>query len=208
MTNCRLRKTFITFCNCTKFNVTFVHMKANTLLLLLCNHNYKQDDGVKKIRPRDKSSYQRRRERDPAQSRWSSELEPEKHSQQAGCWITQTEDTEESVAGFPHCSIYADKQDKHFNRWHTYIQHMDLSMSSMKCSKYLVIYVILNSCYSGQTTQLEPKRRWQRVVYLNFNQKCWGHFRICSLARKWNSLLYRYGSTSQREGREESFSIS
>lgn len=38
MTNYIIKQTFITFCNCSKFNVTFVHMKASTLLLLP-NHN-------------------------------------------------------------------------------------------------------------------------------------------------------------------------
>lgn len=47
-----LRKTFITFWNCTKFNVTFVHIKADTL----CNRNYRQDKATRRDTPRAESN--------------------------------------------------------------------------------------------------------------------------------------------------------
>lgn len=190
MKYCRHRKTFITFCNCTKVNVTFVHMKANTLLLLLllCNHNYRQDDGLKKIRPQDKSSFQRDRERS--------------RSVQVIVWVRARKTftagrllahTDRREVCDQDSLIAAYMQTSRINTWTdgTHTAHGFVHFL-LKRSKYLVIYVILNSCYSGQTTGLEPKRcSHEELLHLNLNllgnQGCWGY---SNFARQWNVLLF------------------
>lgn len=191
MANCRLRKTFITFCNYTKFKVTFVHIKANTLLLiLLCNHNYRQDEGLKKIRPQDKSSFQRHSERFGSVQViiWAGA----RKTFTAGRLLDHTE--AETPRRASQVSLIAAYMETSGNTLTDYIHTArGFVHFLMKRSKYVVIYVILNCCYSGQTTQLGP-RRCSHYLNLSFlgSQRFRGfsNLRICSMARERNLLLF------------------
>ena len=153
MTNHRLRKTFITFCNCTKSNVTFVHMKANTLLLslllfLLCNHNQRQNDGSQKTRPWDRSSFQRHRERSRAGQVTISTRAGETLTA-GGLLRTHTE--RHSVPALQHI---CNRQQRTFsNRWRTH-------------SKWICLPPPQTASNSSYMLELYMKRRTKLLIKL------------------------------------------